>query len=178
MNNPGIDLANWERLRKRWSELESGGNELTIHFSLITASETDTNVLAIDVVQNLNDEVIIETIQRNPGEAYAILGIDGLSIEELVGVYKDKMRQLQRQANQKEADLIVTMSPTSSTSGEIRGGVGDVRSEMKCNVLVNYQHYYLLTALREKMMALTGDNWSKVKALYDKSGDLEFYFEY
>ena len=177
MNNPGIDLENWERLRKRWSELESSGHKLNINFSLITASENDKNALAIDVIQKINDETITETVQRNSGEAYVILGIQGLSMEELVSVYKNKMRQLERETNPKEMDLVVTLSPTSSTSGEIKGYVGKEDSDMKRSVPVNYQHYYLLTALREKLKELTGDGWKSVKAI-SRSGELEFYFEY
>ena len=177
MNNPGIDVTNWERLKKRWSELEANGHKLAINFRLITASADDKNVLAIDVVQNINDEVITETVQQNAGQAYATLGIDGLSMEELVVAYKNKMRQLERQTTLKEGDLVVTMSPTSSTSGEIKGYVRKQDSDLVRSVPVNHQHYYLLTALREKLIGITGDAWKRVKAVY-RSGDVEFYFDY
>ena len=177
MNNPGIDITNWERLRKRWSEMESSGHKLSIDFSLITASQNDKNALAIDVIQKINDETITETVQRNAGEAYAILGIQGLSMEELVGVYKNKMRELELETNPKEMDLVVTMTRTSTTSGEVKGYIGKEGSDTKRSVTVNYQHYYLLTALREKLKELTRDSWKRVKAVY-RSGELEFYFEY
>ena len=106
-----------------------------------------------------------------------MLGIDGLSRERLIEVCKEMMRQLHGQTKQQDADLIVTMAPSSPASGETRGYMEERQSHIKSNVLVNYQHYYVLNALREKMIESTGDGWSKVRAVYH-SGDLEFYFEY
>ena len=45
MNNPGMDLEIWERLKKKWAELQSAGHNLEIEFRLITASEDKNNVL-------------------------------------------------------------------------------------------------------------------------------------
>ena len=67
------------------------------------------------------------------------------------------------------------MAPTSPTSEEIRGYMQKRDSHEKSSVVVNYQHYYLLNALREIMIS-TGDGWTKVRVVY-RSGDLEFYFE-
>jgi len=177
LNNPGIDSAIWERLRKSWAELQSSGHKLKIDFHLIADPEYEENILAIDVIQNVDDDVFTETVQRNAREAYATLGIVGLSIERLVEVYKEMMGQLHHQAKQKDVDLIVTMSASSPTSGEVRGYVEKRNSNIKSSVLVNYRHYYVLNALRERMIELVGDGWSKVKAIYH-SGNLEFYFEY
>lgn len=177
MNNPGIDLEIWKQLRKKWTELDASGYKLKIDFKLIAHPNDENNVLAIDVFQNINDELITETVQRNGGEGYAPLGIDGLSMERLVEVCKGMMNQLHSQAKQQDADLIVTMAPSSPASGETRGYVEERQSAIKSSVLVNYQHYYVLNALREKMIESTGDGWSKVRAVY-RSGDLEFYFEY
>ena len=106
-----------------------------------------------------------------------LLGIAGLPKERLIEIYKEMMHQLHHQIKQKDMDLIVTMSPSSPTSGEIRGYTQKSNSDVKSSVLVNYQHYYVLNALREKMIESGGDGWSKVTAVY-RSGNLEFYFEY
>jgi len=177
MNNPGIDLAIWERLKKRWARFVSAGHKLKIDFHLLADVDDEENILAIDVIQNINDDIFVETVQRNAGKAYSVLGINGLSKENLIEVCKEMMRQLQSQAKQHDADLIVTMTPSSPASGETRGYMEERQSHIKSSVLVNYQQYYLLNALREKMIESTGDSWSKVKAVYH-SGDLEFYFEY
>lgn len=177
-NNPGMDRATWARLKNKWSELDKKGHDLTVEFRLVADPKEDRNILAIDVIQNVDGELITETVQRKAGEAYITLGIAGLSKERLIEVYKEMMHHLHHQTGQKkEVDLIVTMSPNSPISGEIRGYAKKPDSGEKSTVSVNYQHYYLLNALREKMLESTGEGWSKVKAVY-RSGDLEFYFEY
>ena len=177
MNNPGIDSLIWKRLMEKWSELQSAGQKLKIEFRLIADPKDEKNILAIDVVQNVNSDVLTETVQKNAGEAYAVLGIDALSMEALVEAYKNMMNNLYNHTNQKEMDLVVTMTPTSPTSGEIKGYVTKENSEVRKSVFVNYRHYYVLNALRDKMIGLVGDSWKRVKAVY-RSGELEFYFEY
>jgi hypothetical protein len=175
MNNPGIDLEIWKRLRNRWAELEKTGYTLKVDFHLLADVDDENNILAIDVIQNIDSEVIIETVERNSGEADTMLGIAGLSAERLIDVYKEIMHQLHRQAKQKDTDLIVTMSPTSLTSGEVRGYLQKSNSDVRSSVPVNYQHYYILKALRGKMTQDVGVS-SKVKAVY-RSNNLEFFFE-
>ena len=177
MNNPGIDVATWNELRKKWSDLNAQGHKLKISFKLITDSKDKSKVLAIDVIQNIDEELITETVQRIGDEAYETLGIAGLSMERLIEVYKEMMEKLYRQTQLRDADLIVTMSPSSPTAGEVRGYVGKQDSNVQNSVLVNYRHYYMLNALRGKMIESVGDAWSKVRAVYH-SGNLEFYFEY
>jgi hypothetical protein len=177
MNNPGIDLAIWKQLRKKWAELQSDGRKLKIDFRLVADPENERNILAIDVIQNIDGEIVTETVQRNAGEAYRTLGIAGLSRERLVEAYKGMMHDLYRQTKHKDADLIVSMSPSSPASGEVSGYIEKHGSGVRSSVTVNYQHYYLLNALRERMMELEGKGWSKVRAVY-RLGDLEFYFEY
>lgn len=176
MNNPGIDTATWESLRKRWSELESAGHKLEIEFQLIADPKDEENIFAIDVIQHIDEDVVTETVQRHAGEAYATLGIAGLSLERLVAVYKEMIKQLHhQQVGWADVDLVVMMSPSSEASGEIRGYLE--KSNGKSSVFVNYQHYYMLNALREKMIEMLGDSWSKVRAVYS-SDSLEFYFDY
>jgi len=175
MNNPGIDLAIWKRLRKRWAELESARHKLKIDFHLLADVDDENNILAIDVIQNIDNVVIIETVERKSGEANVMLGIAGLSAERLIEVYKEMMRQLHQQITQEDMDLMVTMSPTSLTSGEVRGYLQKSNSDVRSSVPVNYQHYYMLKALRGKMN-LDVSVSSKVSAVY-RSDNLEFYFE-
>jgi len=177
MNNPGIDLATWERLRTRWSDLQSAGHKVKIEFHLIANPENAEDILAIDVIQQVGDEILTETVQRKAGEAYQSLGIVGLSLERLVEAYKELMREAHQQAGQPDADLIVTMSPSSPTAGEVSGYLVNPSSGVRSNLLIDHRHYYVLNELREKMVETTGGNWKSVKAVYH-SGDLEFCFEY
>jgi len=86
MNNPGIDLAVWERLKNKWSKLDKQGHKLTVEFRLVANPKDDRDILAIDVIQNADGEIVTETVQRKAGEAYPTLGIEGLSKEGLLEV--------------------------------------------------------------------------------------------
>ncbi len=176
MNNPGIDTATWESLRKRWSELEAAGHSLKIEFKLIANPKDEKDILAIDVIQHIDEEVVTETVQRKAGEGYEAVGIAGLSMERLVAVYDDMLDDLYfQQEDRSEMNLIVTMSPSSQTSGELRGYVE--KPEEKSSLQLDYRHYYLLNALREKMKAVLGEEWREVRAMFVLRR-LEFYFDY
>ena len=177
MNNPGIDLEIWNQLRKKWAKLDANGHKLKIEFKRIIDSEDKSKVLAIDAIQYIDGEPITETVYRNIDEVYTAMGIAGLSMERLTGIYKEMLKQLYRQANQHDMNLIVTMSPTSATSGEVRAFLQKPADPVQSSVSVNYRHYYVLNALRDRMVELLGDGWTQVRAVY-RAGDLEFYFEY
>ena len=176
MNNPGIDTAIWEGLRRKWSELEAAGHALKIEFKLIANPKDENNILAIDVFQYIDEEVITETVQRQAGEAYEAVGIAGLSMERLVAVYDDMLDDLYfQQEDRSEMNLTVTMSPSSETSGELRGYVE--KPEGKSRMQLDYRHYYMLNALREKMKKMLGEEWRQVRAAF-VSRRLGFYFDY
>ena len=179
MNNPGIDLEIWKQLNKKWAGLEAGGDTLKIDFKLISDPNNENNILAIDVIQNIDKKIVIETVQCIAGEAYATLGLAGLSLERLVEVYREMMQQLHNTTRPRDfdMDLVVTMSHHSATSGEVDGHLVHPEAPVQSSVSVDYRHYYMLSALREKMIESTGDAWRSVRATY-QSGGLEFYFEY
>jgi len=177
MNNPGIDLEIWKQLREKWTKLDASGHKLKVDFQLIAHPTEKNNILAIDVVQHIDGEPITETVQRTAGEAYATLGIAGLSMEQLVQALKQMMHEVYRQAKYKDMELSVTMSPTSATSGELQGILAMADAPVQNHIVVNYRYYYVLNALREKMIESTGDTWKQVRAVY-RPDELEFYFEY
>jgi hypothetical protein len=176
MKNPGIDLTVWKQLKEKWIKLDANGHSLKIDFRLVTNASEKDKTLAIDVVQTIDDEIIVETVQRRKAEAYAALGISELSVEGLKDVFKEMMAQLHGGSGRPESDLVVTMSPTSETSGEVTGYLQSHDEPVKQAVLTNYQYYYVLNALREKMIEQLGEGWKRVKTVY-KPGVVEFYFE-
>ena len=164
MNNPGIDLEIWKQLRAKWTELDAAGHKIKVDFKLIADANDKKNILVIDAVQHIDNRLVTETVQHKAGEAYATLGIAGLSMERLVEVFKGMMKQLHREANQRsDVDLTVTMSPHSPTSGEVEGILSHPDAPVQSSIPVNYRYYYVLNALREKMVEATGDNWKQVR---------------
>jgi hypothetical protein len=176
MNNPGMDTEIWKQLKQKWTDLDAMGHKVKIDFQLLAHPTEKNNILAIDVIQHIDGRPVTETVQRSPGEAYSLLGIAELSVEHLTEVYKEMMQQLRSQSKLSDVDVIVTMSPTSLTSGELRGHLEVPDAPVQSNIVLNYQHYYVLNALREKMIESAGRDWSTVKAIYH-SGDLKFHFE-
>lgn len=177
MKNPDIDLMVWKQLRAKWINMDARGHSLKVDFRLITNDSEKDKTLAIDIVQAIDDDLIVETVQREKDEAYATLGIAELSAERLKDVYKEMMAQLHHKVGQPKSNLVVLMSPTSDISGEVTGYLQSHDEPVKQAVLTNYQHYYVLDALRGRMLEESGENWKQVKAIY-KSEGVEFYFEY
>jgi hypothetical protein len=177
MNNPGMDLEIWKQLREKWADLDAKGHKLKIDFQLIEHPMEEHDILAIDVVQYIDEKPVTETVQRCAREAYALLGIEDLSIEQLTEAFKKMMSQLRSQSKLNDVDVVVTMTLTSPTSGELQGRFEVPNAPVQSNILVNYQHYYVLSALRDKMIELRGEPWNKVAAVYH-AGELEFDFDY
>ena len=177
MNNPGMDFEIWKGLRRKWTELDARGHNVKVEFQMVAHPGEKEDVLAIDVVQHIDGKPVTETVERQAGEAYAALGIAGLSMERLVEVYKEMLGQLGSRSKVSNIDVIVTMSPTSETSGELTGLLAMPDAPVQSPVQVNYQHYYVLNALRERMSEMLGERWSQVRAVYH-DGNVEFHFEY
>ena len=177
MNNPGIDLERWAQLRAKWTELDAQGHTIKVDFQLVAHPQDQKDILSIDVVQHIDGEPVTETVQRRAGEAYAVLGIAGSSTEQLVGVYKEMLKQLQGAAGRREMDLVVSMSPTSAASGEVRAYLQQPGAAERAPLQVDYRHYYVLNALRDRMIETLGERWRQVRAVYHEDA-LEFYFDY
>jgi hypothetical protein len=131
----------------------------------------------IDVIQKIDDDVVVETVQKNAREAYPVLGIDGLSMEQLIQTYKKLIHSLWAQFKHWDATLTITMTPTSPTSGELHAVLEKQSPDTKLNIPINYRYYYILTALRERMIEQLGENWCKVRTVY-RDERVDFYFEH
>ena len=179
MNNPGLDTKIWEQLCQKWTELDAKGYKINVNFNILKDPKDEKNILGIDVIQHIDKKLVTETVQHRVGEAYAALGITDLSMERLIEVYKKILKKLHHDTKPKDfdMDLSVTMTWYSATAGEVEGLLVHPDAPVQSTVLVYYRHYYILNALRDKMIESTGDAWTKVRAEYH-AGDVVFYFEY
>jgi hypothetical protein len=148
-----------------------------VDFQLVGHPTEKNHVLAIDIIQHIDGKPITETVQKTAGEAYGLLGIAGLSMERLVEAYKGMLKKVYSQANVSGMTVEVTMKITSPASGELTGLLVRPDAPVQDPVQLNYQHYYLLKAMRDRMVEITGDAWSEVRAVY-RFDELEFFFEY
>lgn len=172
-----MDFEVWKQLRKKWTNLHASGHKLKIEFELVSHPDNKNNILAIDVIQYIDGKPVTETVQRNVGQAYAVLGIADLSIEQLKEQYKQMLYQICMSSKLRDVDVFVTMTPTSQRSGEVKCYLTMPDAPVQNSVLVNYKHYYVLNALRDKMRTSLGKCWKQLRAVYQVDR-LEFYFEY
>lgn len=177
MKNPGMDFEIWKQLRKKWMDLDGSGHTVKVDFQLIAHPAEKKDIMAIDVVQHIDGEPVTETVQHRAGEACAALGIAALSGDQLTDVLKGMMEQLRDQSGREDVVVILTMTPTSSTSGEVVGQLEAPDAPVQSPVQVGYQHYYVLNALRDRMIEVTGKGWSRMRAVY-QAGDLTLDFQY
>jgi hypothetical protein len=177
MKNPGLDPEQWERLTRKWASQEAGDQAVQREYRLIhSEADKDTTIL-LDVIQTVDDELVTETVQRRAGEADHVLGIAGLSMDGILETYKKVMDQLHQKSGPHGATLTVSMTSTSPTSGEVRAILELPDPPARRSLRVDYRHYSLLRALRDKMIEIVGDGWSSVTAVY-RPGALDFFFEY
>jgi hypothetical protein len=177
MKNPGMDFEIWKQLRKKWMDLDANGHKVKVDFQLIAHPVEKNNIMAIDIIQHIDGRPVTETVQHKAGEAYAALGIAGLSREQLADIFKTMLEQLSSQPGSEDMAVTITMTPTSSTSGELAGLLEWSNAPLPSPVLLNYRHYYVLNALRDAMIEDVGKSWNRVKVVYH-AGDLELDFQH
>ena len=174
-----IDPENWQRLTQRWEEIRSTGHTLELRYRRIVAPDDENRTQVIDIIQNIDGDLFIETVECSTGEVEAVLEINHLSLEGLQKEYEVLLKNLLlKQPDHHDTHLVVTMIPTSPSTGEISCYLE--RPTGRSNVQLNYRHYYMLKALREKMSSIVGESCSRVQAIYQSGmfGNLEFYFDY
>ncbi len=74
MNNPGIKEEVWYALNQKWKRLTNDGHIVKVEFNILV-NPIENEALAIDVAQNIDNEWIVQTVQRQAGEAYPFLKI-------------------------------------------------------------------------------------------------------
>lgn len=174
-----INPENWQRLTQRWDEIRSNGHTLEIRYRRIVAPDDENRTQVIDIIQNIDGEVFIETVECSTGEVEAILETNNLSLEGLQKEYEVILKNLLlQQPDHHGTHLVVNMIPTSSSTGEISCYLE--RPTGRSNIQLNYRHYYMLKALREKMSSSMGESWVQVQVIYQPGmfSNLEFYFDY
>lgn len=174
-----VDPENWQRLTRHWDELITAGRTVELHYRRIVAPDDENHTQVIDIIQNIDGELFIETVECSTGEVEAILETNNLSLEGLQKEYGTMLEQLLlKLPEHHNVHLIVTMIPTSQNTGETSCYLE--RPTGRSNVQLNYRHYYMLKALREKMNTIVGESWVRVQVIYHPGmfSNLEFYFDY
>src|SRR4030066_2115819 len=87
MNNlQQLDMEIWTTLRQKWATLSAEGHTVKVEFNILKDPKDETRDLAIDVAQYIDGEWVVQTVQRQAQEAYAVMGIEGLMLDQLINL--------------------------------------------------------------------------------------------
>ena len=179
MNEPEMNKEVWIALRQKWAALDAGGHTVKVEFNILKDPQDPARDLAIDVAQKIDGEWVVQTVQRQPGEAYPVLGIEGLGLEQLADVAGQAVTSVSEPVTGQKTfaeELHLLMKRISPESAEISGHIISKTGE-KIGVRANYQHYYVLNAVLERMSLITREEYSGLELHRDK-GDGRVYFRF
>ena len=176
-NNPGIDESMWKALNQKWSNLVTNEHNLEIDFRLITDPSDSSFVLAVDIQQKIDGNWTVQTVQRERNEASRILGIHDMSLDELINVFKKRLKEYKHHLPQ--AEIVTFAQFHGEKTGETRKIEISQENNEEYSVQTSYADYYILSAIGEKIAELTGDIVSEIQVVknFPTSG-IEYYFIY
>ena len=104
------------------------------------------------MAQNINGEWVVQTVQFQAREAYPVIGIEGLSLDQLVNLAAHVMNSVTvpitgEETNDDEMQLV--MKYISPETGEMYGHVTSKAGE-RIGIRTNYQHYYVINEILEQ----------------------------
>lgn len=175
LDNPGIEESMWKALNKKWSDLVENNHDLDIDFQLITDPSDSSSVLAIDIQQRVDGKWIVQTFQREKDEAVNILGIQDMSLDELIDIVK---KHLQKKDHLPQAKTVTFTQFHGEKTGETRKIEVSQKNNKEYSVQTSYADYYMLNAIGEKIAELTGDIVSEIQVVENFPSGIEYYFIY
>jgi hypothetical protein len=179
MNNTEMNKEIWTSLRQKWDRLAAGGHALKVEFNVLKDPHDNTRDLAIDVVQNIDGGWVVQTVQRQPKEAYTVLGIAGLGLDQLIGLAGQAVTSVTERVNGQptyDDEMHLFMKRISPEASEISGHIVSGTGQ-KVAVRANYQHYYILNAILEEISGITREEFAGLE-LHRDQGDRKVYFRF
>lgn len=177
MNNPPINKEIWTSLRQKWATLD---NIAKVEFTVLKDPEDESRELAIDVAQNINGEWVVQTVQFRAQEAYSVIGIEGLSLDQLESLATHVVNSVTVPIIGEETcddEMHLVMKRISPETGEIYGHVISKTGE-RIGIRANYQHYYVINEILEQRSKIMNEEYSEVQIHRNQgeSGRIHFQF--
>jgi hypothetical protein len=173
MNNPGVQQEIWATLRQKWSTLLAEGHSLKVEFNVLKDPADASRALAIDVVQNIDGEFHVQTVQNEKQQAYSAIGIDGFSLDQLINLAGRAVNSVTKSITGRETyddEMHIFMKLISPETAEIYGHVISKTGE-KIGIQSNYQHYYVLNEIAEQISEIMKEKYAEIQ-LHRNKGDL------
>ncbi len=166
----------WTALREKWTQLDAEGHTVKVDFQLLNDPANKTNVLAIDAAQNIDGEWFVQTEQRQPKEAYPLLRIEGLELEQLTELAAQAINSLVQLVigeGASEDEMHLFLKWVSPASAEVHGYVLSKNGE-RISLRTNYQHYSLLNEILEQTSQLRGERYAGLEAYRSPGQGISF----
>jgi hypothetical protein len=180
MNNPGLKEEIWHALNQKWKRLVNDGHVVKVEFNILL-NPIENEPLAIDVVQSIDHEWIVQTVQRQAGEAYQFLKIDNIGLDQLLGMLKQAVNSVSDPVTNHKTkvneEMHIYMKRISPETSEVYGHV-IVNNGEKIAIRTNYQHYYLLEAMLERTTNIMREDYSEIQLhrSRDNYGNVNYKF--
>jgi hypothetical protein len=180
MNNPGIQQEIWTTLRQKWSTLVAEGHSLKVEFNLLKDPTNESRILAIDVVQNIDGEWHVQTVQSKKQEAYATIGIEKSNLDQLINVASRIVNSVTKPVTGRETyddEMHVFMKLISPETAEIYGYIISKTGE-KIGIRSSYQHYYILNEILEQISGIMKEKYTEIQLHRNKDDLGRIYFRF
>jgi hypothetical protein len=173
MNKAHFNTKIWTDLRQKWLKLDAEGHTLKVDFNIMKDPEDASQDLAMDVAQNIDGEWLVQTVQRQAGEARRLLGLEGLEPGQLIMLARQLISSL---ADEGTDELHLFLKRISPETSEIHGHVVSLTGE-KIGLRTNYQHYYVLNELLEQTARARQKQYSELRVHRSKADSGKIFFE-
>jgi len=180
MNNPGLKEEIWTDLRQKWAGLVDEGHTVKVEFNILKDPKDETRDLAIDVAQNIDGEWVVQTVQRQARGAYAVIGIGGLGLDQLITLAGQVVNSVTEPVTGQgtyDDEMHLFMKRNSPETSEIYGHIISKTGE-KVGVRANYQHYYVLNEILEQTSKIMKEEYSEIQLHRNKDDFGRLYFRF
>ena len=180
MNNPGLKEEIWTDLRQKWAGLVAKGHTVKVEFNILKDPKDETRDLAIDVAQNIDGEWVVQTVQRQARGAYAVIGIEGLMLDQLINLAGHVVGFVTEPITGRETyddEIHLFMKSISTETSEVYGHVIS-KTGKKMGVRANYQHYYVLNEILEQTSKIMKEEYSEIQLHRNKDDFGRLYFRF
>lgn len=170
----------WTALRQKWARLDAEGHNVKVEFNILKDPKDETKDLAIDVSQNIDGEWVVQTVQRQAQEAYPVIGIEGLVLDELINlagqVVNSVTQPITGQATYDD-EMHLFMKRISPETSEIYGHVISKTGE-KVGIRTNCQHYYVLNEILEQTSTIRQEEYAGLEVHRNRGDDGRIFFHF
>src|SRR5687767_11843492 len=180
MNHPEMNKEIWTALRQKWAKLDAAGHSVKVEFNVLKDPKDEARDLAIDVAQNIDGEWVVQTVQRQPREAYPVVGIDGLSLDQLTDLASQVVNSITEPIivmGTSDDEMHLFMKRISAETSEVYGYIIS-KTGQKIGIRSNYQHYYVLNEILEQKAKVMQEEYSELQVHRNKGDHSKIHFRF